>query len=279
MTQRPTESPWSERLALSVAQEVRRHRQRLGMSAQQLSDRCAELGMPIQRSVLANMESGRRSTVMVAEVLVLAAALDVAPAQLVFPVGYEEACEALPERSLEPIDALDWFAGNAPARGLPRSTGAKPVWVLRQYRDLLTEIRFHISALAQTRERITSLGDEAQERQKSKSAVEEKLRNVEAGDATVDPSWVEIGKSFLSDLQRSERELEMSLEREREFVERHEQTLMRQGKEIAAVRRRITEEGWAMPSLPKDVEPYVLPWNDVEPWAVLWPENRNSAHK
>ncbi|MFD0393285.1 helix-turn-helix domain-containing protein [Streptomyces nogalater] len=80
MTQSATETPWSERLALSVAQEVRRHRQRLGVSAQQLSERCAELGMPIQRSVLANMESGRRSTVTVAEVLILAAALDVAGA-------------------------------------------------------------------------------------------------------------------------------------------------------------------------------------------------------
>ncbi|MFG3287216.1 hypothetical protein ACGF3G_00130 [Streptomyces sp. NPDC048179] len=278
MTQVPTESPWSERLALAVAQEVRRHRQRRAMSAQQLSDRCAELGMPIQRSVLANMESGRRSTVTVAEVLVLAAALDVAPAQLVFPVGFEETCEALPERTFEPIDALDWFAGNAPSRELPRSTGAKPLWVLRQYRDLLTEIRFHISSLEQARERIAAVADEGKEKRKAKAAVEEKLRSVEAGDATADPSWVEIGKVFLDDLQRSERELERYSERERESIERHEQTLMRQGKEIAAVRRRITEEGWALPYLPKDVEPYVLPWNDVEPWVIPWPENIDPAH-
>ncbi|GAA2732434.1 helix-turn-helix transcriptional regulator [Streptomyces nogalater] len=279
MTQSATETPWSERLALSVAQEVRRHRQRLGVSAQQLSERCAELGMPIQRSVLANMESGRRSTVTVAEVLILAAALDVAPAQLVFPVGYEETCEALPNRTLEPIDAVDWFAGNAPSRGLPRSTGAKPVWVLRQYRDLLAEIRFHISALEQTRERIAALTDEGKEKEKSKAAVEEKLHSVEAGDATVDPSWVELGKVFLDGLQRSERELERALVREREFIERHEHTLMRQGKEIAAVRRRITEEGWALPYLPKDIEPYVLPWNDVESWVVPWPENLDSSHE
>ena len=63
---------------------------------QQLADRTAELGMPIPRSVLANLESGRRDTVSVAEVLVLAAALDVAPIELICPVGFDKQTEMLP---------------------------------------------------------------------------------------------------------------------------------------------------------------------------------------
>ena len=57
------------------------------MSVQKLADVTDELGMPIPRSVLANLESGRRETVTVAEVLVLAAALDVAPIDLICPSG------------------------------------------------------------------------------------------------------------------------------------------------------------------------------------------------
>ena len=78
---------------------------------QQLADRTAELGVPIPQSVLANLESGRRETVSVAEVLVLAAALDVAAADLVFPVGFDEQIEMLPARAMDPLTARRWFTG------------------------------------------------------------------------------------------------------------------------------------------------------------------------
>lgn len=81
------------------------------MSAQQLADRTAELGMPIARSVLANLESGRRDTVSVAEVLVLAAALNVSPIELMCPVGYDKRTEILPGRTADPLEAMHWFTG------------------------------------------------------------------------------------------------------------------------------------------------------------------------
>ncbi|MEU1194960.1 helix-turn-helix transcriptional regulator [Streptomyces sp. NPDC005813] len=112
MTQPPAPD-WSTRLALSVAREVRRHRQAQGLSAQQLADRCAQIGMPIQRSVLANLESGRRTTVTIAEVLVLAHALNVPPGVLLFPVGYDQSAEVLPDSWIEPFVAVEWLAGRA----------------------------------------------------------------------------------------------------------------------------------------------------------------------
>ena len=81
------------------------------MSAQQLADRTAGLGAPIPRSVLANLESGRRTTVGAAEVAVLAAALDVAPIELIYPVGFEAETEILPGRRMDPLEAVRWFCG------------------------------------------------------------------------------------------------------------------------------------------------------------------------
>lgn len=83
------------------------------MSAQQLADECKKLGMPIQRSVIANFENGRRANVSVAELLVFAAALKVSPMELVFPVGYEHSCEGLPGRVDETYDWAQWFSGEA----------------------------------------------------------------------------------------------------------------------------------------------------------------------
>lgn len=87
------------------------------MSAQQLADRCAELGLPINRSVLANLESGRRPSVSVAELLVLARALDTAPALLLFPPGRHEMIELLPDSPVPVFDALRWFAADGPWPG------------------------------------------------------------------------------------------------------------------------------------------------------------------
>jgi transcriptional regulator with XRE-family HTH domain len=81
------------------------------MSAQQLADRTAELGMPIPRSVLANLESGRRETVSAAELIVLAAALNVAPIELICPTGYDEQAEILPGRMVDSLSAVRWFTG------------------------------------------------------------------------------------------------------------------------------------------------------------------------
>jgi len=104
---------WPTRAAQLVAREVRRYReaQRPRMSTQKLADRTAELGMAIPRSVLANLESGRRETVTVAEVLVLAAALNIAPIELMCPVGFDKQTEMLPGRMMDPPDAMRWFTG------------------------------------------------------------------------------------------------------------------------------------------------------------------------
>lgn len=108
-----TQDDWTSRLVGVIAQEVRRYRQAQKLSAQQLADRTAEIGMPINRSVLANLESGRRDTVSVAELFVLAAALRVPPLLLTFPAGRVETVEAIPGVEITPWDALFWGSGES----------------------------------------------------------------------------------------------------------------------------------------------------------------------
>lgn len=107
------EEDWQQRLTKSVAAQVRRYRQQRKLSVQKLSDRCEELGMGIPRPVLTNLETGRRESVTLAELLVLAAALDVPPVLLVAPLGYQETTEILPGREMPTFDAVLWQSGDA----------------------------------------------------------------------------------------------------------------------------------------------------------------------
>src|SRR6267378_320164 len=107
-----SQADWPGRVALAVATEVRRYREDRKMSAKQLSDRCGQLGMDIPRAVLANLENGRRSTVTVAELLVLAQALEVPPLLLVVPLARQESVEILPGLNTPTWDAAKWLRGD-----------------------------------------------------------------------------------------------------------------------------------------------------------------------
>jgi hypothetical protein len=119
------------------------------MSVQKLADTTAELGMEIPRSVLANLESGRRETISVAEVLVLAAALDVSPIELIFPVGFDEGTEILPGRKIYPLDAMRWFTGervlDIAGEGIilrePDTTERSSPYLAKQHHDLIAYLR------------------------------------------------------------------------------------------------------------------------------------------
>jgi transcriptional regulator with XRE-family HTH domain len=103
---------WVDQVMATVAAEVRRRRRELGWSAQDLADKCAEIGHPIPRNVIANMESGRRSNLPLVDVMVLAEALNTPPICLIYPVGYVDEVQRLPlQDSTPPLSALSWFTG------------------------------------------------------------------------------------------------------------------------------------------------------------------------
>jgi transcriptional regulator with XRE-family HTH domain len=94
-----------------IAAEIRRRREAANMSAQKLADRCAELGHPIGRNVISKLENGDRDGVSVAELLVLARALGVAPAMLIAPFDDVDEVEVLPGKTMTSFNAYRWLVG------------------------------------------------------------------------------------------------------------------------------------------------------------------------
>lgn len=105
---------WNAVTAHRIGQRVAYFRKRSGargITAQALADRCAELGHPLDRAVIAKLEKGLRQSLTAADLLVLARALDVPPVALVVPVDQYEAVEILPGQSVPVYEAMTWFTG------------------------------------------------------------------------------------------------------------------------------------------------------------------------
>lgn len=121
---------WGPELVRVIAGQIRWHRERKRpkMSAQALADRCAEIGWPIKRSVLSNLESGYRETITVPELIVIAAALEVPLADLLLPLGRAEQVEILPGTRVPPVVALYWVNARRPLPGAKWEYSAAPLF-------------------------------------------------------------------------------------------------------------------------------------------------------
>jgi hypothetical protein len=84
---------------------------------------------------VANLENGRRPGITVHEVAVLARALDVAPLELLFPVGHEAVVPVLPEEDTEPMVAALWFIGQAPWGERAAATRRNDLALFTQFED------------------------------------------------------------------------------------------------------------------------------------------------
>jgi transcriptional regulator with XRE-family HTH domain len=115
----PWRSPqtWAEEQAAHIAQEVRRLRRVHRRSAQWLSDQTAELGYSVTRAVIADLENGRRKYVTIAELSVLAAALNTAPIALLYPPPFfDTEVEVLPGVKVNKLAAIEEFSSDYPGR-------------------------------------------------------------------------------------------------------------------------------------------------------------------
>lgn len=102
-----------------LAARVKDIRERKGWSAQRLADRCEELGAEyLNRSVIANIESGRKKNVTLEQAFILAFALGVAPIFLMVPIDngedLMEAMQIAPHAMYEPGVVRDWARGYLP---------------------------------------------------------------------------------------------------------------------------------------------------------------------
>jgi hypothetical protein len=81
-------------------------------TARWLSDRTEELGYRVSPTVIAKLDSGHRGDVLsVAELLIIAAALDVPPLALLFPGLPDADTERLPGQTVSAVDAMLWITG------------------------------------------------------------------------------------------------------------------------------------------------------------------------
>lgn len=108
-----TQADWGARVTRAIAAQIRRHRDGR-LSAQVLSDLTGKLGYEIPRNTIADLESGRRASISVAELLVLSRALDIPPLLLLFPVDDQAELEVLPGESRPAWRAAQWFTGEGP---------------------------------------------------------------------------------------------------------------------------------------------------------------------
>ena len=107
---------WELELSGRVGAAVLARRKALNLTAVQLAERTKELGYPITRVTVTKIEGNKRSgKVDVAELLVLAVALEIPPALLLFPDFPDGKVDTLPGRETEKRVAVKWLSGLLPS--------------------------------------------------------------------------------------------------------------------------------------------------------------------
>ena len=104
---------WSENASKRIGEAIKAARQRGKLSAQDLADRTTHLNHAVSRNQIANIESGRKQSIEVAELLILAAALRVSPSDLLFPTLPDGEVEVLPGVMATSWDAYQWVTGES----------------------------------------------------------------------------------------------------------------------------------------------------------------------
>ena len=103
---------WEMAMAGRVGEAVAARRKALGMTAVQLAAKTREIGYPISRVAISKIETNSRAGKLdVAELIVLAVALDVSPVAVLYPNLPEGEVERLPGDSGSAAAALFWFTG------------------------------------------------------------------------------------------------------------------------------------------------------------------------
>jgi transcriptional regulator with XRE-family HTH domain len=103
---------WELELAGRVGAAVAARRKALKLTAQQLAERTKELGYPITRVAISKIEGNMRAGKLdVAELVVLAVALEIPPALLLIPGFPDGDVELLPGRGADSVEAMKWMSG------------------------------------------------------------------------------------------------------------------------------------------------------------------------
>lgn len=275
-----TQRPWAEQLAHGVARELRRHRERRGLSAQELADACAEMGMPMQRSVIANFENGRRASVGVAELLVFAAVLKIPPVWLIAPMGFEESVRILPKDDGDPYAAAMWFCGGNARDGEEEAYGDNPVplcedlvFLVSQVADVKAEVeqaKAEAEKAAPELEKITKRLEVLNSQFKRETELQKEILNrvqeAHAEDRSASDSLFSEADALMTRISAASEEISKllsertGLAKGQVSLEYSMQQLRRYEGEVREVLDEFKDRGWRPPLLPDEMQ-YLL----VEP--------------
>ena len=121
---------WELGLAGRVGSVIQVRRKELDLTAQQLAERTKGLGYPISRVAISKIEGNKRAGKFdVAELLVLAQALELRPLQLLFPDELDDDIEMLPGQRTSTFEAIARFTG-----------GPGPMWPHREVAELTEKL-------------------------------------------------------------------------------------------------------------------------------------------
>lgn len=127
MTTNDDQPDWAATVTGQIGAEVRRLRGK--RSAQWLADQTTKYGWGISRPTISELETGKRKTVTVQELLVLAYALNTSPATLLYSGPYDSETEALPGRIITEFDAVQWFSALGYWAEVPQARNDGNVWL------------------------------------------------------------------------------------------------------------------------------------------------------
>lgn len=134
-----TNTDWSPSYTAHVAERMRGARKAAGLTVAEAAEACAAVGLPVPKTTITNLETGRRSSIDLAEFLVLAEVYKVPPVSLLFPLGTDASVAVLPDRVVPTWDAVAWFTGET-RLDRPAPEGSA--------RDVLDAFRAHSDAVA-----------------------------------------------------------------------------------------------------------------------------------
>jgi transcriptional regulator with XRE-family HTH domain len=152
-----TPDQWPTAFTGRIAQRLRDARKAAGLTMAEVAQGCADRGLPeFTEHSMKNLESGRKTSITVADFVVLADVLGVPPVALLFPLGSSATVEVLPGREVSTWDAVAWFTGETPLNEpAPEGTARDVLDVFRHHGDLVAAATSS-HALARERRRAAS---------------------------------------------------------------------------------------------------------------------------
>ncbi|MDK4328479.1 helix-turn-helix transcriptional regulator [Corynebacterium propinquum] len=118
---------WQKQMTATIGKNVKHLREKKDLTARALSEKTEGLGFKINRSGISQLELQTRQSISVAEWLILARALEVAPVVLLMPDYPDGETQYLPGHHAMGYEVAEWITGQRTTNTNPTSGNTAPV--------------------------------------------------------------------------------------------------------------------------------------------------------